>query len=137
MDLNEYKEDLSKQKNGVSIHTNAGEFIVRRFGTKESNAVLADIEREDYNPFENLTDTEKAERKSEQMAKWLATYGVCDWHNVKENGDQVKFNKKIAYEVFMNPAYFLSLNLRLINAAMDYENYLVNEVEKDIEQVKK
>ncbi len=137
MDLNDYKEDLKKQSGGVSIHTDAGEFIVRRWGNKESNKVLADIEREDYNPFENLTDSEKSDRKSEQLAKWLAIYGVCGWSGVKESGKELKFSRKTAYEIFTNPAYFLSLNLRLINAAMDYENFLIDDAKEDIEQVKK
>lgn len=132
MRLSDYKEDQAKQEGGSPFYLGDGCFYVRRFGTAKTNKQIEDIKRNEYGFAPKNIDG------SLVLAIWLCEYGVTGWDGVLDEEDnELKYSKSNARKIFMNPSYFGSLNPLLINHASDYASYLHDEIEADIEEIKK
>ena len=71
------------------------------------------------------------------MAWWLSEYGCTGWGEVFSNGEPLEYSKANARSIFHNPAFYLSLNALLVQHAGNYNNYLHDEAEEDISEIKK
>ena len=133
MKLSNYSEDLEKQESGSAYYLGEdGCFFVKRAGTTQYNKEIEDIKKAEYGFAPKDVDYGLI------IGMWLAEHGVTGWDNIlDENDNPLKFSRKNARKVFLNPAYFNSLNLLIIQHANDYNNYLHDEIEEAIESVKK
>ena len=132
MRLDLYKESDSKQESGSPCYLGDGSFDVKRIHTPEYNKQIEDIRKKEYGLAPKEINTNLI------LATWLAEYGVTGWDGILgDNDDPVKFTRQNARKVFLNPAYFLSLNAILIQHASDYNNYLYDEAIEDVEVIKK
>lgn len=132
MNLSTYAEDSAKQESGSPCHLDDSSINVKRVGTASFNGEIETIKRNLYGFAPNEVDHNLV------MAHWLAEYGVTGWDGIfGDEGKELIFNKQNALSVFLNPAYHMSLNTILINHGSDYNNYLFDEIERDIEQTKK
>lgn len=150
MKLSQYKEDLEKQEKGSPCYLYDGHFDVRRSGTPSFNKEVQEIKSRLYDFAARDIDMNLI------MAHWLAEFGVTGWGGVLDEGDRVEYkkngklirtveirrgeleySKKNARAIFLNPAFYNSLNLLLLQHAADYNNYLHDELEKDLEAIKK
>jgi hypothetical protein len=114
--LSSFAEDPEKQQNGTPIYVGDATFFCRRYGTPESKRALKEL----------------------LMGHWLTEYGVVGWENVfTEEARQLKYSKKDARNIFTNPEYFLSLNTILMRDISNFENFLYDAAEEDIEALKK
>lgn len=133
MDLSLYKEDQRKQNEGSPMHVGDSTFYVRRWGTKESQIFLRDLKKRLFGPFhKSQEDDDKI-----LFSEWLCGYGVTGWENVTDGEQEIVFSKPVARDIFTNPEYYMSLNAILIQDAMNFENYLYDEAQEDIDALKK
>ena len=132
MKLTDYKEDLSKQDKGSPCYLAESSFDVRRVGSSVYQKEIDTLKKQLYSFADKDFDP------NELIAHWLCEYGVTGWYGVL-NPDEtpLEYSKANARKVFLNPAYFLSLNHLLIQHGTDYANYLHDEMLEDIDQVKK
>jgi len=131
MDLNDYKESLDKQEKGSPCYLGEGSFDVKRIHTPEYNKQVEEIKLELYGFSAKEMDDNLI------LAHWLCEYGVTGWSGVFDGEEELKYSQSNARKVFLNPEMFMSVNSLLVNHARDYANYLHDEVEKDIDAVKK
>ena len=137
--LTNYRECADKQKNGTPIYLNTprGEvvFYLRRWGSLESDAVLKDLRRSLFGPLSKNSE----EDAHELYAHWLVEYGIAGWDNLHDDstGELIEYSKVSARTLFLDRSYFMSLNQKLINDALTFENYLVDEAEEMIDEIKK
>lgn len=132
MNLNDYLEDPSKQEQGSPCYLGDGAFYVKRIHTPEYNKQIEEIKNALYG------FTSKEMDQNLIIAHWLSNYGVTKWEGVNNPDDsELDFSRANARKVFLNPGQFMSLNALLITHASNYANYLMDEVEEDIKQVKK
>lgn len=133
MPLNDYKEDTKKQEKGSPCYIDvSGAYVnVQRAHTPIYNKQIEAIKLELYGFDHGDID------HNEVIANWLAEYGVTGWGGLLHEGEELKFNKRNARLVFKNEAYYLSLNQKLANHAINYSNYLYDLIEEDIENIKK
>lgn len=137
MNLSDFKEDTSKWLKGAPIKYAGAIFWVRRYSEPESNKFLAELRRKYYNPFENLTQEQRAEREQEILARWLAEFAVTKWVGVyDEENKELEHNKKNAFDLFCNPAYYHSINEHLILRSMEFGNYLYDNADSMIKNIK-
>ena len=135
MSLSLFHEDLEKQEQGSPCHINQMTFYVKRIGTKKVQSEFADIRERLYGLFPKPSDI----NESEILANWLAHGGVTNWENVSddENGEILPFTPSFARQLFLNKAYWLSLNQILIGHATNFENYLNDDASESLEELKK
>ena len=135
MSLDLFREDLDKHSLGSPCYVNQMTFFVRRIGTKEVQAEFKDIRERLYGLFPKPDEV----IESEILANWLAYKGVIGWDNVTddEDGEPLEFTPTFARQLFLNKAYWLSLNQVLINHATNFENYLCDQAYDDSEELKK
>lgn len=133
MDLSLFRESLEKQRDGAPIYVGDSTFYVKRLGTPESQKIIREIRRRLFSPFHKAQDGDE----NLVFAEWLSEYGVTDWENVTDGDGEIKYSKPVARNIFTNPEYYQSLNLVLINAATNFENYLHEQAEEDLEELKK
>ena len=135
MSLDLYKEDLDKHVNGSPCYAAQMTFYVVRFGTKEAQKQIIEIKEKLYGIFPNPNEIDE----SEVIANWIAYYGVVGWDDVTdgETEEVMLYSKAFARQLFLNKAYWLSLNQVIITHALNFENYLSDETQKDTEQIKK
>lgn len=135
MYLSDYKEDSEKQKDGTPIYVGDAIFYVRRWGTKESLIIRKKIQHRLFGPLHKYSD----EDDSLLLAHWLCEYGVSNWENVfPEKGfDEILYSIENSRDIFLNHEYFLSLNQILFKESLKFENYLYDEMEASIEEIKK
>lgn len=135
MSLSLFREDLEKQSQGSPCYINQMTFHVKRIGTKESQAEIKDIKEKLYGPIPNPKEIDE----NFILANWLAYCGVLGWDDVAddESGEVIEFSPAEARKIFLNESYYLSLNQAILNHAMNFENYLCDESEKEIENIKK
>lgn len=134
MNLSEYREDLKKHETGAPVYIGDAVYYVRRFGTPESNKFLKELKLSLWGPFANHAEQEG----NEVLGYWLAEYGVTGWENVFDVGDKpVIYSKMAALSVFANKEFWTSLNEKLINGALNFENFLHDQAEEDTEALKK
>ncbi len=132
MRLLDYKEDLVKHESGSPYYLGDGCFYVKRFGTVDSSKQIEEIKLELYGFSPKEIDNNLV------LAHWLCEYGVTGWDDIlNEDDEQLPYSKSNARRVFLNPAFFLGINSLLIDHACSYKNYLYDEVEEDIEAIKK
>jgi len=133
MKLSLFKEDLEKQESGSAFYMGEDAvFYVQRVGTVNYNKQIEDIKRNIYGFAPKDLDAGLI------LATWLAEYGVTDWENILDEEEvKLDFSKSNARKVFLNPSFFNSLNAQLIAHGSDYSNYLFDEVNEDIKQIKK
>ena len=131
MNISGYEEDKNKQEKGSPCHIEDGSFDVKRFNTAESNIQIEDIKKREYGFAPKEIDHNKV------IAIWLVEHGVTGWDGVFDDEKELKYSKQVARQIFLNPAYYLSLNLLLLQHASDYSNYLHDAIEKDVEAIKK
>jgi len=131
MKLELYAEDLDKHSGGSPCYLEGACFYVQRAGTKDFNKQIEEIKKELYGFAPKDIDNDKI------TAFWLAEYGVTGWEGVENEDSELEFSRENARAVFLNPAYYRSLNAYLINHAADYSKYLFDEVSEDIEATKK
>ena len=135
MSLDLYSEDLEKHVSGSPCYASNMIFYVARFGTKEAQQQIIEIKEKLYGIFPNPNELDD----NEVIANWLAYYGVVSWEDVAddETGETMKYTKAFARQLFLNKAYWTSLNQVLITHALNYENYLNDAAYEDTEQIKK
>ena len=132
MRLDQFKESNEKQESGSPCYLGDGNFNVKRLHTPEYNKQIDAIKKNEYGFAPKDIDNNLV------LATWLAEYGVTGWDGILNGDDKpLKFTRKNARKVFLNPEYFLSLNAILIQHASDYNNYLHDELIEDVEAVKK
>lgn len=131
MHLSSYEEDKSKQEKGSACYIEDGFFEVKRFNTPESNIQIDEIKSREYGFAPKKIDHNKI------IAIWLCEHGVTGWDGIFDDEKEIEYSASASRQIFLNPAYFLSLNLVLLQHASDYNNYLHDEVEEDIKAIKK
>ena len=133
MNLCDYKESVEKQEKGSPCYIGDGGsyFDVKRSNTAQFYSETEDIKRELYGFSSDKIDNLLI------LGTWLAEYGVTGWGGVSNDDEDLRYSKVNARKIFLNPDYFLSLNPLLLQHAGDYNNYLHDEVNEDIEQAKK
>ena len=132
MRLSNYKESSRKQEAGSPCYVEEAHFDVKRIGTPEYSKQIDEITKKEYGFAPKDVDNNLI------IAVWLCEYGVTGWDGViGEDDKELAYNKRNARKVFMNPDYFMSLNLLLIQHAGNYNNYLYDDLLVDIENVKK
>tara|TARA_R110000803_G_scaffold95395_2_gene163358 strand:+ start:4013 stop:4411 length:399 start_codon:yes stop_codon:yes gene_type:complete len=131
MNISNYEEDLEKREKGSPLHIEDGSFDVKRFNTPESNIEIETIKKREYGFAPKDMDHNKI------IAIWLSEHGVTGWDGVFDDEKELKYSKQTARQIFLNPAYYLSLNALLLQHACDYSNYLHDEIEEDIAAIKK
>lgn len=133
MKLSDFSEDTEKQESGSAYYIGEdGVIYVRRVGTTQYNKQIEDIKRNIYGFVSKDIDVGLV------LGTWLAEHGVTKWENIlDENDNSLEFTRQNARKVFLNPSFFNSLNVQLISHGSDYSNYLFDEAEADIEQIKK
>lgn len=129
------KEDREKHEQGSPCYILDMTFYVKRIGTKKAKKEIKEIREKLYGIFPKPDEVDE----NEIFAHWLAEYGVVNWKDVvnDDTEEPIKFNRSFARRLFLNEDYWLSLNQALIAHAMNYENYLHEQVYKDIEELKK
>jgi hypothetical protein len=133
--LDQYREDPEKQKNGTPIYFGDTVFYVRRWGIPDSIAVQKQLQEYLFGPLHKWTPNDD----SLLVAHWLADYGVADWVGVRESPDspEIPYSKTAARQIFLNNEFFLSLNNDLWMDAKNFNNYLYDAAEDDLEVLKK
>ncbi len=133
MNLSDYKESKKKQEKGSPCYIGDGGscFDVKRIHTPEYYKQIEDIKINLYGFAPKEIDNNLV------LATWLVEHGVTGWSGIEGDNGNLRYSKSNVRKVFLNPDYFLSLNALLIQHASDYNNYLHDEIEKDIEQAKK
>lgn len=132
MKISMYKEDKEKQEQGSPCYYGDAYFNVKRANTPEYQVQIEEIKNNLYGFAPKEVDNNKI------VAYWLAEYGVTGWDGVLDEEDkELIFSRENARGVFLNPAFHLSLNLLLLQHAGNYNNYLFDAVNADIEQIKK
>lgn len=132
MKLSQYEEDTEKQEKGSPCYLYDAHFDVKRTGTPIFNKEVQAIKSRLYDFAARDIDMNLV------MATWLAEIGVTNWDGVLDKDDnELEYSKSNARAVFLNPAFYNSLNLLLLQHAADYNNYLHDEMEEDIEAIKK
>lgn len=133
MDLQCFRESEAKQKSGVPIYIGDSTFICRRYGTDESKKIIKDITKLLYGPFHKVAETDG----HEIFAHWLVEYGIVGWENVTDGSQLIEFSNENARKIFLNPEMYLSLNTILFTDVNNFENYLYDETQEDIDNIKK
>ena len=110
-------------------------FFVARIGTKKAQAEIAEIRNVLYGLFPRPKEIDE----NEIFANWLSDYGVIGWENVTddESGESMPFSRDFSRRIFLNEAYWLSLNQVLITHAANYENFLNDQSYEEVEEIKK
>lgn len=135
MSLAYYRESLDKQQNGAPVYLAGMTFYLRRWGTPESQEFLKNLNKKLFGPFHKSQPLDQDIIWSE----WLCGYGVVGWDDCldAETGEELIYSDSAARGLFTNPEYYLSLNRDLIAAATNFENYLHDEANEDLEELKK
>lgn len=134
MKLSEYQESLTLQKDGAPIAIGLATFYIRRVGTKESKKMIRDLQLQVFGPFHRMQEEDDILLR----AHWLVEYGCASWQGLlNEDDSPLSYSQEAARKVFLNPEYYLSLNQILWLAAHNFENYLHDQAEEDLEQIKK
>ena len=131
MNISTFEESAEKQESGSPCYIEDGHFNVKRFNTTQSTIEIEAIKKREYGFAPKDIDNNKV------FALWLCEYGVTGWDGIGDDEKDLEYSKSTARQIFLNPAYFLSLNLLLLQHASDYSNYLNDEAEEDVEAVKK
>lgn len=151
--LSQFKEDSEKQQNGTPIYIGDATFFGRRFGTPESKKVLKELRDKLFGPLHKWTEQDD----DILLGHWLTEYGIVNWLNVEFESEVslwqkflrfvkrdkskkieiLPYSKKAAKEIFLDEEYFLSLNNLLIRDLNNFENFLYDAAEEDIEALKK
>ena len=133
MNINEYKEDLDKQEKGspcyFSDNEGSGYIDVKRVGTAQYKKEIEQIKKSLYSFNDQDMDTDLI------LANWLVEYGVTGWDGVLDDKEELQYSKKTAKKILLNPAYFRTLNQLLINHGTDYQNYLHDAANDDVEAI--
>lgn len=163
MKLSAYREDSDKQAKGVPIYIGDAVFYCRRWGTPESQSFIKDLRKKLFGPLHK--DQQGDENKL--IAEWLIEYGITGWDGVleetateeqeyqwyeffhkfksmfgrqkidKPSVKELTYSKAAARNIFSNPEYYLSLNSLLLSGSMNFENYLYDDADEDLEAIKK
>ena len=134
MNLNDYREDLTLHDKGAPISVGDAVFYVRRLGTPSAQKFMKELKLSLWGPFANHAEQDA----NELLAHWLTEYGCTGWDGVQdESGADLPYSQQESRKVFLNPEYWLSLNVILTNAAATFENYLHEQLEQDIDALKK
>lgn len=134
MDLSQFRECEKKQTGGTPIYVGDGIFYGRRLGSKKANKVVRNIKIELYGVLHESTQ----EDADVIYAHLLAEYGIAGWENIQdENGNELPYSESNARKVFLNPEYHLSLNRILVEKLLEFDNFLWETAEEDLEALKK
>lgn len=135
MTLAYFRESLEKQRDGVPVHVADITFYVRRWGTPESQSFVRELNKKLFGPFHKSQDSDLHTIYGE----WLCGYGVVNWDGCRDadNGMLLSYSEQAAREIFTNSEYYMSLNVLIINGAMNFENFIHDEANKDLEDLKK
>jgi hypothetical protein len=131
--LSSLKEDTDKQEGGAPIYVGDATFFVRRIGTPSAKKTMKQIREKLFGPLHKWTEGDE----DFLLAHWLVEHGVTNWEGVNSDDGELKYSKKAARLVFLDPEYYLSLNAILIRDANNFEHYLYDSVSDDIEELKK
>lgn len=131
--LSDFREDANKQEKGSPCYIGEGCFYVCRVGGRDYTKQIEQIKLELYGFAPKDMDENLI------MAHWLVDYGVTGWDDIFDGDldNPVEYSKQAARKIFLDPSYWKSLNIVLINHGSNYSNYLHDEVEKDVNAVKK
>lgn len=134
MRLSDYRENIELQKNGAPIPVGEADFFVRRHGTPEYKKFEKKLSQELFGPFHRHTETDDDLLRAHMLVEYLVT----GWRNVKNiDGTELPYSIENARKIFLNPEYFLNINIILDNASRIFSNYLYEQADEDIEALKK
>ncbi|MFT6347025.1 MAG: hypothetical protein ACJAYB_000006 [Psychromonas sp.] len=128
MDLSAYREDTEKREKGSPLYLEDVIIYIRRFGVHQSEIEMTEVRRKLYD-FNH-----RNENFNKTVAHWLVEYGVTGWDGEIEG---CEFSKQNLTRILLNPELEDSFIAILINHAVSYGNYLHDEVDRDIETIKK
>lgn len=128
-----YREDPDKQESGSPIYVDDSTFWVKRWGTRSSFEEQRQLKNKLFGPLHKFTPYDDWVL----IAHWLAEYGVTNWELVTDGGKELKFTRKNAREIFLDESFYRSLNEKLFTFANNYENYLFEAAQEELEDVKK
>jgi hypothetical protein len=134
MQFGAFRECPIKQRDGVAVPFGTATFFIRRWGTKESEKFLVKLKREIFGPF-----SEEPEHFPELVANWLANYGVVGWTGIynDEGTELIPYSERMAREIFLDPAFWYDMNMKLFGLCQSYEHFLVDIAKEDGESIKK
>lgn len=134
--LSNYREDLKKHDTGTPLTLFGMVFHVRRSNHNWSKALI-DVKRDKFGVFYSESELD-FEKQSWAVGAAVAQYLVAKWENVivDESGETLEWNPGNAMAVFTNPEYFSLVN-EILLYANNKENYLYEQLEKDVSLVKK
>ena len=135
MNINEYREDLTKHEKGspcyFSEHEESSYIDVKRVGTPQYSKEIEEIKKSLYSFNEQDMDSDLI------LAHWLVGYGVTGWGGIFDGDKELKYSKATSRKIFLNPEYFRTVNQLLIQHAQSYQNYLHDAANDDAEAIKK
>lgn len=141
MKLEDFNECPVKQKQGAPIHIQDATFYCRRLGTKEAKREVKRISNALFGPFHKYREIED---EDEKIAHVLCEYVVTGWEGVYNKGVPLPYSIENAREIFLGAedsegegGFRLSINRILWMGAWDFENYLIEEAEETIDELKK
>jgi|AntRauTorcE11897_2_1112592.scaffolds.fasta_scaffold00704_9 hypothetical protein len=109
---NIYKTDSSMEKDGIWFAiTDETQFLVRRFGGANAQKVKQATAKY-YKPFARQVEngTMSAEKEKEILVRSFVESCLVDWKGVEIDGEEQKFEKEKAIELFCNlPDLFESI----------------------------
>lgn len=133
MNLTSYRESTDKQNGGVPIYIEDATFICRRWGTEASDKMVRDITIGLFGPLHNRQEGDF----NLIFAHWLVEYGIVNWENVTDGQDPVPYSQFNCRRIFLNPEMFLSINKILFQDVNNFEHYLHDALNQDVEDIQK
>lgn len=135
MNINDYKEDLSKGEKGSPCYfttdSDSSYIDVKRIDTEQYKKEMSELTKHLY----AFNDPEM--NHDLIFAHWLVNHGVTGWSGIFDGDDELAYSKQTAAKVFLNPEIFMSLNRLLLQHGRDYQNYLHDAANDDVEAIKK
>lgn len=134
--LNQYRESIKLQEEGAPVKLAGMTFWIRRANEKWDEAL---VEAKRYVAGINYVDSQlTAEQHRKAVAIAYSEYLIAKWENVRyeEDGKEVPFNPGTVVDIFSDAEY-VSLASDIFLSARNRENYLYENLKKDIDLAKK
>jgi hypothetical protein len=129
-----FLQDINKFEQGANITIGPASFKIKRYGTRESDQIISKLKLIVFGQYDKVDSTGMAI----VHGMWLAEYGCTGWSGLCVNGgDELEYSQSQARAIFNNPGYHTSLVQLLVNESLNYENYLYDAIDADVESVKK
>ena len=131
-----YREDKEKHESGSPCYIGNMTFLVKRSGIPKAKKAMTEIRERLYGLYPKQEDIDEWR----VWAHWLAEHGIVSWEVMQEvDGEEkpLEFTREAARDIFLNDEYMYSLVPLLVSHSLNYENYLHDQAEEDIKEIKK